>query len=125
MSALQLFRVTVIETFSVEGKAFVWAADKDEAKKAARRTVDLDIHDADSEGMEAMASPEPIENLLKFTDKQAQDYWLIAPGARPGDWDTLDLQQFRALLDPEQMERARLAAIERDNGQLALLEAVA
>jgi hypothetical protein len=121
MKDLQLFRVTVTQTFLAEGEAFVWATNKDEAKKAARHNVDLDMDDVEAEDTEAIAWPEPVDTLLALTDKQSSDYWLIAPSSRPNAWDVLDLQQFRALLDPERMEQARLSAIERDNGQLALL----
>lgn len=122
MSELQLFRVSVTETLICEGEALVWATDRHEAEKAAKREVDFDAIDAESEGLDATASIEPIDTAANLTKRTAGDYWLIMPTGR-GDWDTVELDEFRTLLDPERMERARLASIERGNGQLALMEA--
>ena len=124
MSELQLFRVTVTETLIAEGEALVWATDRQEAERAAKREVEFDAIDAESEGLEAMARVEPFDTAVNLTKRTASDFWLIMPTGR-GDWDTVELDEFRTLLDPERMERARLAAIERGNGQLQLLEAVA
>lgn len=121
MAELQLFRVTVTETLVCEGEALVWATDRQEAERAAERKVKLDKWDAESEDVEAYALVEPIDTAVNLTQLTAGDFWLIMPTGR-GDWDTVELDEFRTLLDPERMERARLAAIERGNGQLALLE---
>jgi hypothetical protein len=120
MSELQLFRVTVTETLIAEAEALVWATDRQEAERAAKREVEFDAIDAESEGLEAMARVEPFDTAVNLTKRTACDFWLIMPTGR-GDWDTVELDEFRALLDPERMERARLAAIERGNGQLQLL----
>lgn len=122
MSGLQLFRVTVTETFVAEGEALVWALDRYDAELAAEKKVSLEAIDAESDGVETDARIEPIETVIGLTDRNAHGYWLIAPvEGRAGQWDTVDLKEFRALLDPERMEAARIAAIEHDNGQLALL----
>ena len=121
MAELQLFRVTVTETLICEGEALVWASDWKEAEKAAKREVNFDAIDAESEGLEANAHDEPIDTAVNLTKRTADDFWLIMPTGR-GDWDTVELDEFRTLLEPERIERARLAAIEHGNGQLALLE---
>lgn len=121
MSNLQLFRVSVTETLIAEGEALVWAANREEAEKAAKRNVEFDAIDAESEGLQAMARIEPFDTAINLTKRTASNFWLIMPTGR-GDWDTVELDEFRTMLDPERMERARLVAIERGNGQLALLE---
>ena len=121
MSELQLFRVNVTETLICEGEALVWATDRHEAEKAAKREVDFDAIDAQSEGLDATASVESIDTAANLTKRTAAHFWLIMPTGQCG-WDTVELDEFRTLLDPERMERARLSAVERGNGQLALLE---
>jgi len=123
MSELRLFRVTVTETLIYEGEALVWATDRHEAEKAAKWEVEFDAIDAESEGLDATASIEPIDTAVNLTKWTADDFWLIMPNVK-GGWDTVELDEFRTLLDPERMERARIASIERGNGQLALMEAV-
>lgn len=123
---LQLFRVTVTQTWSAEGEALVMAPDENTARMWARREVDLELLDADDDGREAgRPRPEPMESLMGLTKEKAADLWLILPIAgRPFHARTVELDEFLAELSPERLEALRIAAIERDNGQLALLEAV-
>lgn len=121
---LQLFRVTVTQTWSAEAEALVMAPDKESARMWARREVDFDMLDAEDDGKEISSlRPEPMDTLMGLTKKKAADLWLILPIAgRPFDARTVELEEFLAELSPERLEALRIAAIERDNGQLALLE---
>ena len=120
---LQLFRVTVTQTWSAEGEALVMAPDEHTARMWARREVALDQLDAEDDGKEAMPRPVPMDTLMGLTKENAADLWLILPMAgRPFHARTVELEEFLAELSPEQLEALRIAAIEKDNGQLALLE---
>jgi hypothetical protein len=121
---LQLFRVTVTQTWSAEAEALVMAPDKESARMWARREVDFDMLDAEDDGKEISSlRPEPMDTLMGLTKKKAADLWLILPIAgRPFHARTVELEEFLAELPPERLEALRIAAIERDNGQLALLE---
>jgi hypothetical protein len=122
MSNLQLFRVTVTQTWTAEGEALVLASSRADAESAARKEVELDHLDADDGDTEAWAKAEPLETVQSLTKAKAADYWLIVPDAKsPGQWDTVDLEQFRQAFLPEELERMRIAAMEANNGQLALL----
>jgi hypothetical protein len=123
---LQLFRVTVTQTWSAEGEALVMAPNEGTARMWARRAVDLELLDADDDDREAgRARPEPMESLMGLTKEKAADLWLILPmDGHPCRARTVELDEFLAELSPERLEALRIAAIERDNGQLALLEAV-
>ena len=119
---LQLFRVTVTQTWSADGEALVWAEDRHAAEAAAKCEVELDHLDADDEGTDARARPEALDVLEKLG--KDPDEWLILPiSRRPGKFTTATTEEFLAFMSPEQSERIRLAWIERNNGQLALLEA--
>lgn len=121
---LKLFRVTVTQTWSTEGEALVMAPDENTARTWARREVDLEPLDAEDDGKEASwPRPEPMESLMGLTKEKAADLWLILPMAgRPDRARTVELEEFLAELSPERLEVLRIAAIERGNGQLALLE---
>jgi hypothetical protein len=121
---LQLFRVTVTHTWSAEGEALVMAPDEHTARVWARREVDLELLDAEDDGKEtSRPRPEPMESLMGLTKEKAADLWLILPMAgRPDCARTVELQEFLAGLCLERLEALRIAAIEKDNGQLALLE---
>ena len=124
-NALQLFRVSVTQTWSAEGEALVMAPDEHTASVWARREVDLEQLDAEDDGKEtSRLRPEPMECLMGFTKEKAANLWLILPMAgRPDRASTVELQEFLAELSPERWEALRIAAIERGNGQLALLDA--
>lgn len=123
-NALQLFRVTVTQTWSAEVEALVLAADEDTARTWADLEVDVDLMDAVDDGTEVgRARPEPFDTIQTLTKQKAADLWLIAPiTGRPDRCRTVDLDELLAELDPEQLETMRIAAIEKDNGQLSLLE---
>lgn len=121
---LQLFRVTVTQTWSAEAEALVMAPDEHTARMWARREVDLELLDAEDDGKETMPRPVPMDTLMGLTKEKAADLWLILPIAgRPFHARTVELEEFLAELSPKRLEALRIAAIERDNGQLALLEA--
>lgn len=124
MAELQLFRVTVTQTWSAEGEALVMAPDEHAARMWARREVDLELLDAEDDGREAgPARPQPMENLMSLSKEKAADLWLILPVAgHPFRARTVELEEFLAELPPERLEALRIAAIEKGNGQLSLLE---
>ena len=121
---LQLFRVTVTQTWSAEAEALVMAPDKESARIWARREVDFDVLDAEDDGKEVSSPrPEPMDSVMGLTKKKAADVRLILPIAgRPFHARTVEIDEFLAELSPEWLEALRIAAMERDNGQLALLE---
>lgn len=122
MTNLKLFRVTVIQEWSSEGEALVWAENSAEAETAASAEVDLDLLDAECVGMYARAKPEPLSTLEQLDETEASSLWLIAPlKGRPGVSEEVRLEEFLSMITPEQIEAARIARIEANNGQLMLL----
>jgi hypothetical protein len=114
-SNLNLYRVLVTQEWSAEGEALVWAPDQKTAEKWAEVEVELNVLDADDNGTYSRAKPEPLDDgvLKRMADR---DLWLILDG------DTVELDEFRSVLDPERLEALRIARIEKGNGQLPLLE---
>lgn len=126
MADLQLFRVTVTQEWSTEGEALVWAEDPEDAEVAARAEVHLDLFDADDGGMYTRVKAEPLDTLERLDEKKAAGLWLIVPvEGRPGQVNTVELAEFLALISPERAEAMRIARIEKNNGQLSLLEVAA
>ena len=120
-AALNLYRVTVTQEWAAEAEALVWAPDQATARKLARREVEIDIDDAESNGTYAITGLEPIDGGV--LDRMDDDsLWLILPDGEVCDNDRAGLARFQSLLDPERLEALRLARIEAGNGQLALIE---
>jgi hypothetical protein len=121
MTALNLYRVTVTQEWSAEAEALVWAPNKAAARKLARREVEIDIDDAESNGTTATGGLEPIdEGVLDRMDDD--DLWLILPDGTVCDNNRAGLERFQSFLPRERLEALRLARIEAGNGQLTLLE---
>ncbi len=121
MTDMHLFRVHVTQEWSAEADALVWAPNQATARKLARREVEIDIDDAESDGTTAIARLEPIdEGVLDRMDDD--DLWLILPDGEVCENSRAGLAQFQALLTPERLESLRLTRIEAGNGQLNLLE---
>jgi hypothetical protein len=121
---LQLFRVTVTQEWTAEAKALVWAPDRTTARKLARREVEVDIDDAESNGTTAVAGLEPLDDdvLSRMDD---DDLWLILADGTVCNNDRAGLERFQSFLPRERLKALRLARIEAGNGQLTLLEAPA
>ena len=99
------------------------APDKESARIWAKRNVEFDVLDAEHDGTEVSSlQPEPMDAVMGLTKEKAADVWLILPIAgRPFHGRTVELEEFLAELSPERLESLRIAAIERNNGQLPLL----
>jgi hypothetical protein len=118
---LQLYRVHVTQHWSAGTDALVWAQDRETARKLARREVDIDIFDAESDGTTATGGLEPIdEEVLDRMDDD--DLWLILADGTVCSNDRAGLERFQSFLPRERPEALRLARIEAGNGQLTLLE---
>jgi hypothetical protein len=120
MKDLQLFKVTVTQEWTAEADALVWATSQKEAEKAAELEVDLDPIDADDATTWTSSKAVPLETAQQLTPRQAAGLWLIDPSG-----NTVELAEFLEVLSPEQLEAMRLARIEANNGQMALLEVAA
>jgi hypothetical protein len=126
MSALQLFSVEVTRTWTASMEALVWAEDRHAAIKAAMHEEDLSLIDAWDDGAEAVAqAADP--RLLDQLPAEPDQLLLVPEPQRPGpcspSWRVVDTTaEFVGFLSSEDGERLRIAAIERDNGQLPLLE---
>jgi hypothetical protein len=116
MSDLNLYRVIVTQEWSAEAEALVWATSQKEAEKAAELEVEIDEYDMDKITW-GRGKAESLETIHQLTPQQAAQLWLIDPKG-----NTVDLEDFQAVLTPEQLEAMRLARIDAGNGQLALLE---
>jgi hypothetical protein len=118
----RLYRVKVTTEWSAEVDALVWASEEGTARRLAQQMVEVDIEDACLDSHWSVAKPEPLDDgVLDRMDDD--DLWLILPDGEVCDNDRAGLAKFQALFDFERLEALRLAAIERSNGQLALLEA--
>lgn len=127
MAELQLFRITLVQTWSAESEALVMAKDKSSAITMARTEVEFDLDDANDDGQEIESiRVEPLETILSLNERTAADLWLILPdGDRLYRGKTVDLAEFQSALSPERVEQLRIARMEANNGQLALLEVTA
>lgn len=123
---LKLFRVAATQTWTATAEALVLAPNVELARIYARNEVDLDIFDAQNSSVEiSLPRREPMDILIGLTPQKVKNLRLIMPIAgRPFDAHTVELDQFLAELTPELLENLRIDAIERNNGQLPLLEAV-
>lgn len=115
--------VRVTQTWEAEGCALVIAATAELAMAAARRSVELDVMDADADAVSAFAS-QPLSQLPSEEQLKNSNPWLleVKPGRNPGETTVseLELEQFLSRIPPEQLEAARLARIEAGNGHLPL-----
>ncbi len=106
----ELYAVHVSETMSVDETILVFADSPEEANKIARDNANFDTWDFQSDGVDSYISKKnpPLDSIHVY------DYIIVN-----GDEYTVKefLQEF---LDSEELERLRIADIERDNGQLAL-----
>jgi hypothetical protein len=129
MTALKLFSVEVTRTWTATMEALVWAEDRHGAIKAAMDEEDLSSIDAWDDGAEAVAQaadPKLLEQLPTNPDQLLLVPEPQRPGPFPPSWRVVDTTaEFVAFLSSEDGERLRIAAIERDNGQLPLLEVAA
>jgi hypothetical protein len=123
---LQLFRVEVTRTWTATMEAFAWAYDRDGAMNAAMDEEDLTSFDAWDDGAKAVAFPADIR-LLEQLPSEPDELLLVPESQRPGSfkqtWRVVDtVAEFVSFLGSEDGERLRIAAIERNNGQLSFLE---
>jgi hypothetical protein len=120
---LQLFRVEVTRTWTATMKALVWANDRHGAINAAMNEEDLSPIDAWDNGAQAEAQPADLR-LLEQLPAKPDELLLVPELQRPGPfnqkWRVVDT--VAEFLGSEDGERLRIAAIERNNGQLSFLE---
>lgn len=126
MSELHLFSVTVTQTWSAEAEAFVLAENRLDAESAAQQEIEINLLDADLDDKEARGHVVSFDQATSLTKAKAADLWLILPHPYcPNTWESVEYDDFMQAFTPEALETARIAAIERNNGQLSLLEAAA
>jgi hypothetical protein len=131
MSTPKLFSVEVTRTWTATMEVLVWAKDETGAIKAAMDKEDLRLFDASDDGAEAGANAVDPKMLKKLPTKPDQ-LLLVPEPQRPGPFPPVwrvvhSIEEFVAFLSPEDAERLqiepiRIAAIERNNGQIPLLE---
>jgi hypothetical protein len=125
MTRMQLFSVEVTRTWTATMKALIWAEDRLSAEKAAMQEEDLSSFDAWDDGAEAVARLADLTLLERLSNEP--DELLLVPEPQPGlfkpTWRVVDtIAEFVAFLDTKDGERLRIAAIERNNGQIPLLD---
>lgn len=115
--ALSLFRVTASQTWIAECTCLVLAESAADAESAVSDAVDLEMMDAEAEPLDVgTAWPEGPDAFRAMTAAQATALWLINE-----EGDVVEPREFRDALAALDTEEARLARIERNNGQLPLL----
>lgn len=121
---MKLFSVKVIRTWTATLPVLVWAENSDDATEAAMAEEDLNSFDAWDDGAEAVArlvDPKLLDQLPKQPDELLLVPDPLQPGLVKPTWQVVDtLAEFIAFLSTEESERLRIAAIERNNGQIPL-----
>jgi hypothetical protein len=119
MNELKLFHVNIIEEWSTEAEAFVLAASKDDAEHVAKRNVKIDLYGAEHESTTVRATEASFTFLDKLGNK---DFFYFFAPAKSGLYSNVDYETFKSFISPDELERIRIKTIEKDNGQLPLLE---
>ena len=119
MNNLKLFHVNVFQEWSAEAEAFVWATTEDEAEDVAGRNIDINLYDADNGPKTVRAKEASFAFLDKLGNK---DYFYFLAPQKNGMYDDVNYETFRTYITPEELERIRIESLEKDNGQLPLLE---
>jgi hypothetical protein len=127
--SLKLFRVEVTRKWSATMEALVWASNKNEAGNAARGKEDFTTIDALNDGVEVKVGEADIDILEKLQQQPNEVLIIPAPirsGPFPPRFEVVDtLSEFIAHIDDDLARKLRTKAIERNNGQLPLLEQAA
>jgi hypothetical protein len=126
--SLQLFSVELKRTWTATMTALIWAADRDDAINAATDEEDLSLIDAWDDELKTVAQPADLR-LLEQLPAKPDELLLVPEPQRPSTfkrtWRVVDTTaEFAGFWDSAEGERFRIAAMERNNGQLALLEVV-
>lgn len=123
MTDLNIYRVNVTREWVSECDAIVLAPTREEARTVAEKHVDFDIWDAEDNGTSGFvySNTMSIEAALELKDIKYLNEWFIAPRS-DGSWDSVTSAEFfsHAFFSPEALEKARIASIEKDNGQIDL-----
>jgi hypothetical protein len=128
-SKLQLFRVNLVHEWTQQGTAYVLAPDEAAARQAASDYSEPDHAEAEFNSTTATrslaVSPEEVSALLIELQQKQNDCLagaeLIIPSPNGRHFESVDHQEFFAAFTVEQLEQARIAALEKNNGQLSLL----
>lgn len=123
MTDLNIYRVNVIQEWVSECDAIVLAPTREEAETVAEKYVDFNIWDAEDNGTTGFvySNAMSIEAALELKDIKYPNEWFIAPRS-DGGWDSVTSAEFfsHPFFSPEELERARIASIEKNNGQIDL-----
>ncbi len=119
MNDLKLFSVSLSQTWYADANVFVLANSKEEAEKASEKLVNLSPDDDWSSAIDITTKEVSILTLNDM--KQTSEYWFIAED-KYGCFDHFDLDEFKSFISPEKLEELRIQKIEKDNGQISLLE---
>jgi len=117
-----LYDVTVEESWVANRRFAVMAKQPSSAKELALRLAKLSTADADSEGRIAVVCKASASDLCDADDIE-NDALIDWPDKckEPVKVNCRELLDQLLEVDPEEVERIRLAAIERDNGQIPLI----
>jgi hypothetical protein len=118
MDEFKLFSVTTTATWAAEYSGYVMAYSIEEACKAVK-TIDMDIYDAEPIAIDDDIFGNQVSLEVLFSNKLNYDF-LLVPGKRSNTFDEVPLSEFKEMISPEQLEKLRIAKIEKNNGQLDL-----
>jgi len=117
MDDLQLFSVTVTQTWSAKADCLVLAPSLAIARNAARSEVKIDRWDSEEEDKDTYGQAVNFE-VLNDTRPESDIFFLVR--GKGDGYDIVEQEYFIRQISPERLEALRLARIERDNGQLVL-----
>lgn len=121
---LKLWRVTVSQTYISEQVALVYAPSAAAAEDAALQEADFTSVDVEEYGgAEARCWPITPDDIPLLTANQFH-FCLMPPPPGEGQtyWQEIDFLDLMQMITPSQVEDWRLERIERNNGQIPLLE---
>lgn len=106
----EIYAVLVTETMTCEETILVYADSRDEAQRLAEKNVSFDTFDFQSDGVKTSITKTnpPLDSLKVY------DYVLVGN-------TVCEVEEFlEEYMGSEECERRRIAAIEKENGQIAL-----
>ena len=117
-----LFRVMLTQTYTAEQHVLVYARDQNAAESAALEEAEFSNFDANEcGGPDARVIPIQPDDIPRRTADQFS-FCLVPPPPEAGRWwQEIDFKDLIAMISPADIEAARLAAIEANNGQLPLI----
>lgn len=122
---LRLFRVILTQEYVAEQHALVYANSRNDAESAALDEADFSFSDAEEcGGPDARVIPVQPDDIPRLTSDQFS-FCLVPPPPPEGEgnwWQEIDFPDLMEMITPAQVQAWRIEQIERNNGQMCLLE---